>query len=160
MPTLARWEGQDQARPRKLDADAMVLRELAAEEINPRIRKRMLALACVAEGMSPHAASMSMGLNHQAIAARMRRFGKEGIAAFQDRKIAGRPRKLSAAQFHELRLAVLERPEMSYTELCDLVWARFRVRYSLASLARLLKKQLGIVWNAGRFTAAARSHCA
>lgn len=62
MPTLARWESQGQARPRLLDADPAVLRELAAKERNPRIRKRMLALALVADGRSPHDAGMSSGL--------------------------------------------------------------------------------------------------
>ena len=96
VPTLARWEGQGQARPRKLDADAVALRELAAKEKNPRIRKRMLALACVAEGMSTYDAAARTGLDHWSITKRIKRFQKEGFAAFQDKKIAGRPRKLSA----------------------------------------------------------------
>jgi transposase len=96
--TLDKWKAHPKPRPQLLDADPVTLRELAAKERNPRIRKRMLALACVAEGMNPHAASMSTGLNHQAIAARIRRFRQEGVAAFQDRKIAGRPCKLAVAQ--------------------------------------------------------------
>jgi len=151
-PTLARWEGRGNPRPRQVDADPVALRELVAKEKNPRVRKRMLALACVAEGMSPHAASMSMGLNHQAIAARMRRFREEGVAAFRDRKIGGRPHKLSAAQFQELRIEFLGRPGMQPQQLRDLIWTRFRVRYSLSSLRRLLKKELGIVLEVSRRT--------
>jgi hypothetical protein len=94
--TLIKWQGQSQPRSRQLDADPVALRELAAREKNPRIRKRMLALACVAEGMTPYAASVRTGLSHNAIAARMRRFRTEGFAAFQDRKIVGRPKKAPA----------------------------------------------------------------
>lgn len=144
MLTLARWEGQGQVCPRQLDADPAALRELAAKERNPRIRKRMLALACVAEDMTPHAASMSSGLDHRAIAARMRHFRKEGVAAFQDRKIGGRPHKLSPALFQELRIEFLGRPGMQPQQLRDLIWTRFRVRYSLTNLRRLLKKGFAI----------------
>ncbi len=35
---------------------------------------------------------------------------------------------------------------MGYAQLRDLVWARFQVRYSHASLKRLLKSEFGIVW--------------
>jgi len=100
--------------------------------------------------MSTYDADARVGLNHGAITARIKRFQKEGVAAFQDRKIAGRPRKLTNAQFRELRFEVLESPEMSYGELRDLVWVRFRVRYSHASLKRLLKSQFGIVWTGSR----------
>jgi hypothetical protein len=40
----------------------------------------------------------------------------------------------------------LKRPETSYWRLHNLVWNRFRVRHSHASLKRLLKAQFGIVW--------------
>ena len=110
VPTLARWEGRGPPRPRKLDADPTALRELAANERNPRIRKRILALAYVADGMSPLAAAVSAGLDHGAVLARVKRYQEEGVAGLQDRKIAGRPHKLDAAQFQELRFAVLEQP--------------------------------------------------
>jgi len=154
LPTLARWEGRRQPRPPQLDADAVALRELAAKEGNPRIRKRMLALACVAEGISPFAASVTAGLNHGAIIKRIKRFQQEGVAGIQDRKIVGRRHKLSSAQFQELRPEVLKHPTMSYGQFSELVWTRFRVRYSRASLARLLRNELGIVWNAGKFCVA------
>jgi transposase len=143
-PTLARWEGQGKPRPRQVDADPVALRELAAKETNPRIRKRVLALACVAEGMGVYDAEVKVGLNRSAITKRVRRFREEGIAAFQDRKIGGRPRKLSAAQFQELRIEFLGRPGMQLQQLRDLIWTRFRVRYSLTNLRRLLKKEFAI----------------
>jgi transposase len=102
----------------------------------------MLALACVAEGMSTYDAAARAGLDHWSITKRIKRFQTEGFAAFQDRKIGGRPLKLDAAQLQELRIEILKRQQMSYGQLRDLVWARFRVRYSLSSLRRLVKRQL------------------
>jgi exodeoxyribonuclease X len=151
--TLGRWEGQ--GKPRQLDADPVALRELAAKEMNPRIRKRILALACVAEGMSPLDAAVSVGLQHGTVLRRMKRFREEGIAAFQDPKSAGRPRKLTSAELKEVGKAVLARPELSYGDLCDLIWTRFRVRYSRDRLRRLLNVELGIEWKPVRCNAAA-----
>lgn len=149
--TLARWEGVGaKVHPRLLDANPTALRELAAREENTRVRKRMLALAYVAEGMNPHAAGLSAGLVHQAIRKWIERFQKEGIAGLRDRKIAGRPHKLSRAQLEEIDGALLERPKMSYWELRELLWARYRVRYSPERLRHLLKTKLGIEWKPAR----------
>ena len=149
-PTLARWEGRGKPRPRLLDADPVALRELAARERNPRIRKRMLAIVCVAEGMSPLDAAVSVGLQHDTVLRSMKRFRGEGVAAFQDRKIAGRPHKLNPAQLEEVGRALPERPKMSCGELRDLLWACFRVRYSLGRLRHLLKEKLGVQWKPAR----------
>jgi transposase len=67
------------------------------------------------------------------------------LAARLDRKIGGRPTKLNAAQLQELRSEVLGRPDMSYWQLRDLVWARFRLQYSVSNLRRLLRTELQIV---------------
>lgn len=93
--TVGGWQIDRRLRPGRLDVDPATLHELAAREKNPRVRKRMLALACVAEGMSTYDAEAKAGLNHWAITKRVKRFRKEGVEAFQDRKIAGRPRKSS-----------------------------------------------------------------
>jgi transposase len=142
--SVARWQVDRRLRPGKLDVEPATLHELAAKEINPRVRKRIRALACVAEGMSSYDAEVKTGLNHWAIIKRVGRFREEGVAAFQDKKIAGRPRKLSTAQFQELPLDVLARPGMGLQQLRDLIWARFRVRYSLTNLRRLLKKEFAM----------------
>ena len=118
----------------------MTLRELAAKESNPRIRKRMLALACVAEGMSTCDAEVKAGLNHEAITKRVRRFREEDIAAFYDREPRGRPRKLTASQLQELRSQIREAPEITYEQLRAWVQARFHVRYSPEGLRRLLQR--------------------
>jgi transposase len=147
VETLERWENRP--GPRRLEADAMELRELAAKEVNPRIRRRMLALASVADGMSLYDAAASTGLEPCAISKRIRRFHEEGIPAFYDTFC--RPTKLTGAQLQELRAQILERPDMSYRDLQDLVQTRFGVPYSVAGLRLLLKKELGIVRSKGRF---------
>jgi transposase len=155
--TLARWEGRGNLRPRQLDADPVALRELAGKEMNWRIRKRMLALACVAEGMGLLDAAVSAGLSHMTVIKSMKRFREEGVAAFQDPKSAGRPPKLTSTDLEEVGKAVSARPELSYGDLCDLIWTRFRVRYSRGRLRRLLKAELGIEWKPARCNAAARN---
>lgn len=141
---LAKWQSPGPPPPRQLDADPVALRELAAKERNPRIRKRMLALACVAEGMSTYDAEVKAGLNHEAITKRVRRFREEGIAAFYDREPCGRPKKLTASQLHELRSQIMEAPQMTYEQLRAWVQARFHVQYSREGFRRLLKKELGM----------------
>ena len=149
--TLARWEGDAvRVRPRLVDADPVSLRELAAKERNPRIRKRMLALAYVADGKSPHDAGMRSGLAHNAVPKWIARFRKEGVAGLRDRTIAGRPHKLNRAQLEEVAQAFLSRPELGSGELGDLIWARYRVRYSPERLRHLLKTKLGTEWKPAR----------
>jgi transposase len=131
----------------------MALRELASKETNLRVRKRMLALAFVADGMTPFAAAASAGLTRNAVVASIKRFQEQGLAGVRDRNVPGRPRKLNDAQLHELRLALLGRPAMTCDQLRDLVQARFHVRYSRSSIHRLLKRA-GIVKPAATFALA------
>jgi transposase len=135
----------------KVNADPKTLRELAARERNPRIRKRMLALACVAEGTSPLTVAVKMKVAHSVVLERVRRFQEEGLAGLQDRPPFGRPRKLTATQLDELRLVVIDHPEMTYAQLRDFVRSRFRVRYSTKGLQRLLKQDLAIGWRGRPF---------
>jgi transposase len=152
---LARWEASPQPKPRPhfLHADPVAFRELAAKEKKQPRRKQMVALALVAEGVSPHAAALAAGANYQAVLRRIRRFQKEGIAAFHDK---GRWRKkLTADQIQQLRAEMQERPDIDYPQLHAFVAARFGVRYSLDGLRLLLKRDLGMVCKDGRFIKAA-----
>ena len=156
-PTLARWEGQGKPRPRQLNADPVALRELAAKEMNPRVRRRMLALACVAEGMSPLDAAVSAGLNHGTVLKSMKRFREEGISAFGDKKHSARARKLSLLQIQQIQAELLRNPNMGDRELPAFLLERFGVRYTFAGLRALLNREFGIVWRDGRFTQAPKT---
>jgi transposase len=115
VDVLEAWEPPVKAR--KLSADAMALRELAAKERSPRIRKRFLALADLADGKCIHDASMSSGMSHPAIEKWIGRFEEGGAAAI--RKERGRPSKLSQAQLEELRACLWEQPNMKRARNCD-----------------------------------------
>jgi transposase len=82
--SLARWESVGtRVGPSLLDADPASFREQAAKERDPRIRKRMLALAFVADGRSPHDADMRSGLAPTAVPKWIVRFRKEGVAGLR-----------------------------------------------------------------------------
>lgn len=141
VEVLQQWETP--ARPLKLNADAMTLRDLAAREKNPRIRKRFLALADVADGKNFYDAAASSGLDRTAIAKWIKRFEEGGPDAI--RKKEGRAPKLTRTQLDDLRAQLCEHPELSLAELHDLIWSRFGVRYSNHGIALLLANQLGVV---------------
>jgi transposase len=141
---LERWERRPPEGRFTLEADPAMLRTLAAQEKNARIRKGILALAEVADGKSALTAAMNTGTSHSTLLTRVKRFQEEGLAACHDRQPSGRPKKLTQAQLEELRLAVLGRPEMSYDQLRDFIHARFGARYSFPGLQLLLKREFGI----------------
>jgi transposase len=148
VQTLERWEKRPS--PHTLDADGLELRELAAKEKDLHVRKRMLALACVVDGMSLEDAAASTGLGPCAIRKRMRRFQDEGVAACYDTKPCGRPTRLTVSQLQELRASVLEQPKMNVEELRELIQVRFRVPYSLTGVHLIMKRDLAIVRRRGR----------
>jgi transposase len=153
--TLARWENVPHPRSPQIDADPAAFRELAAKEENRHRRRQMLALALVAEGMTPHAAAFKAGANYGSVLKRIRRFGKEGFDAFRDKPRYGLARKLAPAQLQELRSEMLALPEISYRQLQHFVLARFGVHYTIGGLRLLLKREFRIAAKNGRFMKAA-----
>lgn len=145
VPTLARLEGRLRARPREVHADPAALRALAANETDPRVRKRILAIACVAEGMSPHAASFATRVDYGAVRRLVKRFKVDGIAAVQEKPRLARNKKLTTAQIQELGAAILGRPLEGIPELREFIFTRFGVRYSADGLRLLLKRDLAII---------------
>src|SRR5262249_44711886 len=128
---IAPFLGKRAPPPRKLDADPSTFRKLAAKEKNPRVRKRMLALACMAEGMGFYDAEVRSGLTRVMIKKRIERFRREGIAAFEDGENVGRQKRLDASGLKELYGKILSAPEMTVQEVADWLWTQFRVRYSV-----------------------------
>jgi transposase len=126
VEVLHAWETSK--RPRMLDADAMELRELAAKATNPRLKKRFLALADLADGKGLYDAAANSGLTHTSIEKWIKRFQEGGAAAI--RKDQGRPSNLSQAQLEEVRGCLREQPDMKSEELRHLIWTRFQIHYS------------------------------
>jgi transposase len=154
-PTLARWERKHRPWRPQIDADPAALRELAAKESRRPRRKQLLALALVAEGMTPHAATLAAGANYGSVLRRIRRFREEGVEAFCDRAPFGRRQRLNKDQLSELRTEILQRPDMGYRQLAAFVAAWFGAHYSPQGLRSLLKRELGIISKRRRFTEAA-----
>ena len=130
---------------RKLDADPAALRDLAAKEKNPRVRKRMLALACMAEGMGFYDAEIKSGLTRDMIKKRIERFRRDGIAAFRDEPNVGRQRKLNPDGLGQLHAKVLAEPKVTVEELSDWLRAHLHMRFSISGIRRLMEHQFGMV---------------
>jgi transposase len=114
VPILAKWNSGRRPHACTLEADPAELRALAAWETNPRVRKRLLALALVASGLSALEASVRTGMSHNTVLARAKRFRQEGIQACQDARAPGRRKASSPAQIEELRLALRNRPSVTF----------------------------------------------
>src|SRR5262249_17251944 len=142
---IAQLLGRSKPPPRRLDADPSPLRALAAKERDPRVRKRMLALACMAEGMGFYYAEGRSGLNREMFKERLERFQREGAGAFRDGKDFGRPKKLSRAGLRRLCRKVLANPKMTVQEVSDWLHSQLGVPYSINGIRRLLKDEFGIV---------------
>jgi transposase len=153
--TLAQWEGRERrARALAISADPAALREIAAKQTNLCARKQLLALALVAEGITPHAAGLVAGVSHSALKRRILAFQEKGLRSCRERPRLAHPAKLSSSQIEELRAELQQRPETNYRQLREFILKRFGVRYAVAGLRELLRREFHIVWTDGRFTQA------
>jgi len=133
-------------RPRKetgLALDSAMLRALAATEKNWRMKKRLLAMADIAEGMSITRVSMRVGAGEDTIAKWIERFRAGGAEALRGKQARGRPTRLTRDQLKELQDILRTRPDASYPELCETMRTRFGVSYAPPGLKRLVKVSFG-----------------
>ncbi len=122
------------------------LRALARQSRNARQCRRLLALAAVAEGRSRGEAAAIGGMERQTLRDWVHRFNAEGAAGLLDRKTAGPPPKLTAAQKVELAAIVEAGPDRQATgivrwrriDLKAVIEERFGVVYHERSVSRLL----------------------
>ena len=120
------------------------MRALATAEKNPSIRKRIFAVAHLAEGMPVYDAAAGARLSTDTVYTALRRFQREGIAAFRNKRSAGRRVRLTSDQLEDVAAFVRANPAVSLNELRSHVLAEFGVRYTPAGLKNMLKNQLGI----------------
>src|SRR6201999_1007409 len=95
------WE-IDKRTPKGLNADGTTLLEHANRERDPRIQRRLLALAHVADGNSLEDAAIKSGLNAD-IRKWIRRYKKQGVAGLRSKGTGGRPLQLSSEQLRIIR---------------------------------------------------------
>jgi transposase len=125
-------------------ADLAQLHALAGAEKNPNIRKRILALAYVAAGVPVYDAAIAARLAPATVYTAIRRFQREGTAAFRNKSPLGPRVRLSLDQLQAVAGWAREDPEMTPDQLCARILAAFGVRYTVRGLLNMLKNQLGI----------------
>ena len=130
----------------RADFNAVALRTLARASGNARQRRRLKALAAVADGRNRAAAAAIGGMDRQTLRDWVHRFNAEGADGLLDRKKSGGPSKLTAEQKAELAAVVKIGPDSQTMGLGG--WRRadlraviediFGVVYHERSVARLL----------------------
>ena len=76
---LARWEAPHKQRRLPLNADPELFRAAAAAERRPKVKRGLLALAYVADGVPVDDAAARAGINYHTVRARIRRFQAHGL---------------------------------------------------------------------------------
>ena len=128
------------------DYDAPGLRRLARKCKDVRQTRRLLALACVYDGMNRGEAAKAGGMDRQSLRDWVHRFNEAGPDGLADRW-AKRPRRLDADQMAELAEIVeagpcLERDGVGRWRRIDLqrlIEDRFAVSYHERTISKLLK---------------------
>ena len=122
------------------------LRRMSKAERDPRVGRRMLAIANALEGMSRGTAAKAAGMDRQTLQDWVIRYNRGGVAALSDAWGDGRPCRMSEGQQAALRAIVLAGPDPDtdgvstwrVIDLCRLAAERLGVSYSENGMARLL----------------------
>lgn len=129
LTTVARWlfklrrHGITPFLPRdrqpvvQFSADVDQLRALAAAEKNPNIRKRILAVAYLAQGMSVYDAAAAARVSTDTVYVAMRRFQREGSAAFRNKPSPGGRVRLAPDQLEAVAAIVRGNPAITPSDL-------------------------------------------
>ena len=83
------------------------LRGLARRERDPRVGRRLLAIANALDGMSRATAAKLAGMDRQTLRDWVIRYNEHGVAGLGDRWGAGRPNAVSEGQLAAVKAAIL-----------------------------------------------------
>lgn len=130
------------------DRTPAALRKLAKDESDPRVTRRILAIANALSGMSRADAAGSAGMDRQTLRDWVIRYNAHGVAGLADRWSSGRPPILDETQQAELLEIVLQGPDPVKDGFCaftrdDLVAIakkRFGKSMHATSMGRLLRR--------------------
>lgn len=130
------------------DRTPVVLRRLAAREANPRVARRILAIANALCGMDRKTAAEAAGMDRQTLRDWVMRYNKFGVEGLCDRWGKGRPPKLAPAEQAELAKIVVAGPDperdgfSAYTlaDLARIALARFGKSLHPASMSRVVRR--------------------
>lgn len=112
--------------PVRQDSDAQGLRLLARLEKVGKVVLRLLGIAHILDGRSRQEAAELVGLAPRDLTGAVKRYNAEGVGGLRDRKIPGRPSRLTPEQDAELKRMVLAGPQDRETgraefRVCDIV---------------------------------------
>jgi len=130
------------------DGTPAVLRKLAKDETDPRVTRRILAIANALSGMNRAAAASSAGMDRQTLRDWVIRYNAHGVAGLVDRWAGGRPPILEETQQVELLEIVLKGPDpvkdgfcaYSRDDLVAIAKKRFGKSMHATSMGRLLRR--------------------
>lgn len=134
--------------PIRTDLSAADLRRHAKREKNPRIARRMLAIANALEGMGRAEAARLAGMDRQALRDWVIRYNESGLEGLKDRWGAGRPSTVSQGELATIKALILsaavrrgdiEHPAYRIVDVVRLIEQRTGVRYSLSGAHRLVR---------------------
>jgi transposase len=125
--------------------------ELDGRRLDHKTRQkiRIRAVKLVEEGHSPEQVIQALGYHRSCIYEWLSKYREGGIEALKTRAISGRPRKLKGPQLEKIyHIVTSKNPLQLKFEFAlwtrdmvrDLIWCQFRVKLSLVSVGRLLKK--------------------
>src|SRR5260221_2213792 len=92
-----------QALPIRTDISARELRRRAKHEKNPRVARRLLAIANALDGMSRALSARLAGMDRQALRDWVIRYNADGLDGLKDRWGEGRPLAGCAGQIGALK---------------------------------------------------------
>jgi transposase len=118
------------------------LRQIARSEKDARVRKRLLALALVAEGKSSSDAAAVLGVSERSVENWRERFWSDGVDGLRDRTSSRWPFKLSQEQLREVEEIAITQCGLDYATLCEIVRERFGIHYTLPGIRRLITERL------------------
>ena len=129
------------------DLTSEQLRRLARRERDPRVGRRMLAIANALDGMGRAAAARLAGMDRQTLRDWVIRYNAHGVAGLSDRWGAGRPTAVSEGELAAVKAAILQaacrsgdaKPAFRIVDVAGMIEERTGVRYSVLGTHRLMK---------------------
>jgi len=117
--------------------------------IAEREARRRVAVEKVLAGLSQREVAEKLGVNPSTVAGWMLRYREGGLAGLSATPITGRPRSLTTDQEKQILAWLEEKPEVhgfpygpwTAKRVCELIYHRFGVRFSMTYMWRWLSDQ-------------------
>lgn len=140
------------------DLSASELRAFARREKDPRVARRMLAIANALDGMSRALSARLAGMDRQALRDWVIRYNEAGLEGLRDRWGEGRPPSIGEGDLAAIKAVILQaaacqgdrdRPAWRLVDIARLIEERTGVRYSVSGTHRLMRS-LNLSWQKTR----------